>query len=65
MIVYLDGTPQRFFPGATVRHLAERLDDDRLEAWKRGDLLITDEDGHEVGSGGALSEGAAYLSRRT
>ncbi|MBM3271431.1 MAG: hypothetical protein FJZ01_27660 [Candidatus Sericytochromatia bacterium] len=63
MIVHLDGRPQKFHPGATVRDLAGRLEDAAREAWKRGELIITDADGHEVGSGGALSDGATYRTR--
>lgn len=64
MLVYLDGRPQRFFPGATVRDLAGRLDPEDYEAWKNEDAYIVDENGFEVGSGGALCEGCRYWLRR-
>ncbi len=65
MIVYLDGRPERFFPGATVRDLAGRLGDEDRKAWDEEDAYIADEDGHKVGSGGALSDGARYSLKRS
>lgn len=64
MIVYLDGRAERFFPGATVRDLAGRLAPAEFEAWKNEDAYIADEDGYEVGAGGALSDGVRYSLRR-
>jgi len=65
MTVYLDDRPQTFFPGATVNDLAGRLSDADRRAYDRGEAILTDADGHEVGGGGALSDGAHYrLVRR-
>jgi hypothetical protein len=60
VIVYLDGRLERFHPGATVSDLAGRLDDADRRAWRDDRAFLADSDGHELGEGGGLSDGATY-----
>ncbi len=60
MIVTLDGENYAFHPGAQVRHLIDRLPGDWQVRIRNGLAVITDEDGNELGEGGALSPGAQY-----
>ena len=60
MIVTLDGVTYAFHPGAQVRHLVARLPEDGQDRIRRGDAVITDAEGNELGEGGALHAGAEY-----
>ncbi|HEY9898579.1 MAG TPA: hypothetical protein V6D00_05310 [Pantanalinema sp.] len=63
--VTLDGTPHRFFLGATVRDLAGRLGPEDRVAIENGLATITDSHGNALGSGGALRPQGRYLLVRT
>ncbi|MNX98690.1 hypothetical protein D3C86_1311080 [compost metagenome] len=62
--VTLDGTPYRFFPGATVRDLLGRLAPEEQVAIANGLAAIADAHGNTLGSGGALRPGGRYLLLR-
>lgn len=64
MRVFLDGLKLTFFPGATVRDLIGRLPEDERKALDEGEASVIDSDGHELGEGGALSDGARYYIKR-
>ncbi|MEB3284254.1 MAG: hypothetical protein VKN33_03090 [Candidatus Sericytochromatia bacterium] len=58
--IYLDGVPHTFMQGAEVWMLVARLPESLKRQWKSGGIVFTDNEGNEVGSGGALLDGHSY-----
>jgi hypothetical protein len=55
--VWLDGVAYGFREGAQVWMLVDRLPEEVRAAVANGQACIADKAGHELGSGGALSDG--------
>ena len=52
--VYLNGKPVHIFRGMKVKHI---LNQNTLKEIRHGDKIVTDEDGHERGLEGSITEG--------
>ena len=59
--VYLNGKPVHIFRGMKVKHI---LNQNTLKEIRNGDKIVTDEDGHERGLEGSLTQGEKLLVRK-
>ena len=59
--VYLNGKPVHIFRGMKVKHI---LNQNTLKEIRHGDKIVTDEDGHERGLEGSLTDEEKLFVKR-
>ena len=61
--VYVNDRPVNIYRGMKVKHALISLDQTLYEAAEKGDIVIQDSRGFEVGLGGSLREGSKLFTR--